>query len=60
MDKRNNDFDMLIVKQIIFVHNGKMLIRHSEYGGFEVDLSLPMTMYIRNLWINYTIGIEIY
>lgn len=49
MDKRNNDFDMLIVKQIIFVHNGKMLIRHSEYGGFEVDLSLPMTMYIRNL-----------
>ena len=35
---------LLIVKQIIFAHNGKMLIKHSEYGGFEVDLSLPTAM----------------
>ncbi|WP_066924375.1 sensor histidine kinase [Murdochiella massiliensis] len=35
---------LLIVKQIIFAHKGKMLIKHSEYGGFEVNLSLPITM----------------
>lgn len=42
--EQRHGLGLLIVKQIIFAHNGKMLIRHSEYGGFEVDLSLPMTM----------------
>lgn len=35
---------LLIVKQIVFAHNGKILIKHSEYGGLEVDLSLLMAM----------------
>ena len=42
--EQRHGLGLLIVKQIIFAHNGKMLIQHSEYGGFEVDLSLPMTM----------------
>ncbi len=42
--EQRHGLGLLIVKQIIFAHSGKMLIKHSEYGGFEVDLSLPMTM----------------
>ena len=40
--EQRHGLGLLIVKQIMFAHNGKMLIRHSEYGGFEVILSLPM------------------
>lgn len=39
--EQRHGLGLLIVKQIIFAHNGKMLIRHSEYGGFEAALSLP-------------------
>lgn len=42
--EQRHGLGLLIVKQIIFAHKGKMLIKHSEYGGFEVDLSLPITM----------------
>ncbi|TGY91625.1 HAMP domain-containing histidine kinase [Petralouisia muris] len=42
--EQRHGLGLLIVKQIIFVHSGKMLIKHSEYGGFEVDLSLPMSV----------------
>lgn len=42
--EQRHGLGLLIVKQIIFAHNGKMLIRHSEYGGFEVVLSLPMAL----------------
>ena len=42
--EQRHGLGLLIVKQIIFTHSGKMLIKHSEHGGFEVDLSLPMTM----------------
>lgn len=42
--EQRHGLGLLIVKQIIFAHNGKMLIKHSKYGGFEVDLSLPITM----------------
>lgn len=42
--EQRHGLGLLIVKQIIFAHNGEMLIKHSEYGGFEVDLSLPLTM----------------
>ena len=42
--EQRHGLGLLIVKQIIFAHNGKMMIRHSEYGGFEVALSLPITM----------------
>lgn len=41
--EQRHGLGLLIVKQIIFAHGGKMLIKHSEYDGFEVDLSLPMT-----------------
>lgn len=40
--EQRHGLGLLIVKQIIFAHNGSMTIKHSEYGGFEVDLSLPM------------------
>ena len=40
--EQRHGLGLLIVKQIIFAHSGKMLIKHSGYGGFEVDLSLPM------------------
>lgn len=42
--EQRHGLGLLIVRQIISAHNGKMLIKHSGYGGFEVDLSLPMTM----------------
>lgn len=42
--EQRHGLGLLIVKQIVFAHNGKMLIRHSEYGGFEVDLSLVMNI----------------
>ena len=42
--EQRHGLGLLIVKQIVFTHNGKMLIKHSEYGGLEVDLSLPMAM----------------
>lgn len=42
--EQRHGLGLLIVKQIVFAHNGKMFIKHSEYGGLEVDLSLPMVM----------------
>ena len=39
--EQRHGLGLLIVRQIILAHSGKMLIKHSEYGGFEVDLSLP-------------------
>lgn len=42
--EQRHGLGLLIVKQIVFAHKGEMQIKHSEYGGFEVDLSLPMTM----------------
>lgn len=42
--EQRHGLGLLIVKQIIFAHKGEMLIKHDEYGGFEVDLSLPITM----------------
>ena len=42
--EQRHGLGLLIVKQIIFAHSGKMLIKHSEYGGFEVALSLPMSV----------------
>lgn len=32
---------LLIVKQIVAAHHGKMIIEHSAYGGFKVVLTLP-------------------
>lgn len=32
---------LLIVRQIVAAHHGKMMIDHSAYGGFKVVLNLP-------------------
>lgn len=32
---------LLIVKQIVAGHNGKTIMGHSEYGGFQVVLKIP-------------------
>ena len=42
--EQRHGLGLLIVKQILFAHNGNMLIKHSKYGGFEVNLSLPMSV----------------
>ena len=42
--KQRHGLGLLIVKQIVFAHNGKMLIKQSKYGGLEVDLSLPIAV----------------
>ncbi len=42
--EQRHGLGLLIVKQIVFAHDGKMMIKHSGYGGFEVDLNLPMIM----------------
>ena len=33
---------LLIVKQIVAAHNGETVLGHSDYGGFEVKLVLPV------------------
>ena len=43
-NEQRHGLGLLLVKQIIFAHNGIMQIKHSEHGGFEVDLSLPMSV----------------
>jgi len=40
-DEQRHGLGLLIVKQIIEGHNGKVLIDHSEYGGFKVALIIP-------------------
>lgn len=42
--EQRHGLGLLIVKQIVIAHKGKMLIKHSEHGGLEVDLSLFMTI----------------
>ena len=39
--EQRHGLGLLIVKQIIKGHNGKVLIGHSEYGGFKVVLAIP-------------------
>lgn len=41
--EQRHGLGLLIVKQIVFAHKGEMRIKHSEYDGFEADLSLPIT-----------------
>ena len=38
--EQRHGLGLLIVKQIVFAHGGKMQINQSDYGGFEVDFSL--------------------
>ena len=40
--EQRHGLGLLIVKQIITAHNGTMKIGHSKYGGFEVDITLPI------------------
>ena len=39
--EQRHGLGLLIVKQIIKGHNGKIIIDHSQYGGFKVTLILP-------------------
>lgn len=39
--EQRHGLGLLIVKQIINGHNGKVVIDHSEYGGFKVVLLIP-------------------
>ena len=39
--EQRHGLGLLIVKQIIDVHNGKIMMKHSEYGGFKVVLEIP-------------------
>lgn len=42
--EQRHGLGLLIVKQIINGHNGKMIIEHSNYGGFAVKLTLPLKL----------------
>ena len=39
--EQQHGLGLLIVKQIMDVHNGQVEIKHSEYGGFKVVLQIP-------------------
>ena len=39
--EQRHGLGLLIVKQIVDVHNGTVLIDHSKYGGFKVILKIP-------------------
>lgn len=39
--EQRHGLGLLIVKQIVSAHQGKMIIDHSTYGGFKVTLSFP-------------------
>lgn len=39
--EQRHGLGLLIVKQIIKGHNGKIIIDHSQYGGFKVVLIIP-------------------
>ena len=39
--EQQHGLGLLIVKQIMDVHNGQVEMKHSEYGGFKVVLHIP-------------------
>lgn len=39
--EQRHGLGLLIVKQIVSAHHGKMIIEHSSYGGFKVILTFP-------------------
>lgn len=39
--EQRHGLGLLLVKQILKVHNGNIFIDHSEYGGFKVILTIP-------------------
>lgn len=40
--EQRHGLGLLIVKQIISAHNGTVSLGHSSYGGFQVQVSLPI------------------
>lgn len=40
--EQRHGLGLLIVKQIAVAHNGKIAIEHSRFGGFAVNIILPM------------------
>lgn len=43
--EQQHGLGLLIVKQIMDVHNGKIEMKHSEYGGFKVNLYVPKNLF---------------
>nr|WP_315045525.1 HAMP domain-containing sensor histidine kinase [uncultured Leptotrichia sp.] len=43
--EQQHGLGLLIVKQIMDVHNGKVEMKHSEYGGFKVSLYVPKNFF---------------
>lgn len=41
--EQRHGLGLLIVKQIVDVHSGTIKIKHSDYGGFCVEINLPTT-----------------
>ena len=39
--EQRHGLGLLIVKQIAAAHEGTVEVRHSECGGFEVEIRLP-------------------
>ena len=46
--EQQHGLGLLIVKQIMDVHNGQVEMKHSEYGGFEVSLYVPKNFFGRD------------
>ena len=42
--EQRHGLGLLIVKQIVAAHKGTVKINHSEYGGFEVEMCLPLAL----------------
>lgn len=40
--EQRHGLGLLIVKQIAAAHKGAVEIKHSEYGGLEVEICLPL------------------
>ena len=40
--EQRHGLGLLIVKQIAAAHKGTVEIKHSEYGGLEVEICLPV------------------
>lgn len=44
--EQRHGLGLLLVRQITAVHGGKVIIKHSQYGGFEVGLCFPMDSFL--------------
>ncbi len=42
--KQRHGLGLLIVKQIVSSHSGTTTVCHSQYGGFMVQIALPLSV----------------